>query len=77
VEGEALSLARLTVLKNSKLVDISVGGVEQGYDVSVVLLRRNGQQDMHPASERTLAEGDTLAVLGSPERISVVVHDSQ
>jgi K+/H+ antiporter YhaU regulatory subunit KhtT len=54
-----------------------VGDAEQHYDVSVVLLKRDGEQDMHPAFDRQLAPGDTLAVLGAPECINHMVHDNR
>ena len=47
-----------------------MGEVERDYDVSVVLLRRDGASDYHPAADGCLAEGDVVAVLGSPEPIS-------
>jgi voltage-gated potassium channel len=77
VEGEALSLGRLCVGKTSKLQNVDVSNIEQRYDLSVVLLKRAGEPDMHPSGERTLKEGDTLAVLGNPQKISVLVHDNQ
>lgn len=77
VEGESLSLGRLCVGKTSKLQNLDVSNIEQRYDLSVVLLKRAGEPDMHPSGERTLKEGDTLAVLGNPQKISVLVHDNQ
>lgn len=77
VEGQPLSLARLTVDAGSKLAGMQVSGVEQGYEVSVILLKHDGEADLHPAGERKLSPGDRLAVFGEPERINVLVHDSQ
>jgi Trk K+ transport system NAD-binding subunit len=77
VEGQALSLGRICIGKKSKLRGLEVSATEQKYDVSVVLLKRAGEPDMHPSGERILAEGDTLAVLGNPQRISILVHDNQ
>ncbi len=77
VEGQALSLGRIKIGKTSKLGGLSVSETEQKYDVSVVLLKRAGEPDIHPSGQRTLTEGDTLAVLGNPERISILVHDNQ
>jgi len=54
-----------------------VGEIERDYDVSVVLLRRNGASDPHPAATRAAAEGDTLAVLGEAEPIARVVVASR
>jgi Trk K+ transport system NAD-binding subunit len=77
VEGQALSLARLKVDPESCLEGKTVGQAEQEYDVSVVLLKRDGEQDMHPAFDRQLVAGDTLAVLGAPESINQIVHDNR
>ncbi|PKN90966.1 MAG: hypothetical protein CVU44_21915 [Chloroflexi bacterium HGW-Chloroflexi-6] len=77
IEGEALSLGRLKVGKVSKLNNANVARIEQKYDVSVVMLKRAGEPDLHPLGTRILNEGDTLAVLGNPQKISVLVHDNQ
>lgn len=77
VEGQAFSLGRICIGKTSRLRGLDVSATEQKYDVSVVLLKRAGEPDMHPSGERILAEGDTLAVLGNPQRISILVHDNQ
>jgi Trk K+ transport system NAD-binding subunit len=77
VEGQALSLGRLKVDPDSALKGKTVGETEQDYDVSVVLLKRDGDQDMHPAFDRRLAAGDTLAVLGAPDCINHMVHDNR
>jgi Trk K+ transport system NAD-binding subunit len=74
VEGESFSLARLDVLPATSLVGRALADVEQTYDVSVVLLRRDGESDFHPAGTRTLAGGDVIAVLGGPEQISRIVN---
>jgi voltage-gated potassium channel len=76
VEGQPFSLARLKVSPGSKLVGVSVSDVEQNYDVSVVLLRNGADTDFHPSGTRSLAANDTMAVLGAPEQINLVVHDS-
>ncbi len=41
----------------SRLAELSVGEVEREYDVSVVLLRRDGVSDYHPAGESRFAAG--------------------
>ena len=77
VEGQPLSLARLGVDSDSSLKGKTVGETEQDYGVSVVLLKRDGEQDLHPAFDRQLAPGDILAVLGAPEHINQIVHDNR
>ncbi|MCL5999187.1 MAG: TrkA family potassium uptake protein [Chloroflexi bacterium] len=69
VEGHALSLARMEVPARSSLVGMTVSELEGKFDVSVVLLRRNNQSDLHPSADRTLAARDMIAVLGEPARI--------
>jgi Trk K+ transport system NAD-binding subunit len=76
IEGESLSLAKLEVPDRSRLVGMNMADVEQEYDVSVVFLRRNGQSDFHPASVRTLAVADTIAVFGGQGQIGRLVNDS-
>ena len=74
VEGEALSLAKMTILRNSSLCQMSVARIERDFDVSVVLLRRGDEADMHPAGIRILQKEDIIAILGNPDNISSVVH---
>ncbi len=76
VEGEPLSLARVCLPKTSSLKNKSIADIEENYDVSVVLLRRGEEADMHPAGKRTLQEKDTIAILGNPDKISLLVHDN-
>jgi voltage-gated potassium channel len=77
VEGTALSLARLNLGAQSKFCGISVEALEQRYEITVVLLRRGEQPDLHPSGERILATGDALVCLGSPQNLNQVVHDNQ
>lgn len=76
VDGRPMSLASLELRRGSQLAGRSVGEIEREFDVSVVLLRRNGASDPHPAADRIAAEGDTLAVLGEAEAIGRVVRCS-
>ena len=76
VEGEPLSLARACVPETSKLVGKSVAYIEDYYDVSVVLLRRGDEADMHPAGPRIIKFEDTIAILGNPDKISQLVNDN-
>ena len=73
VDGRPFSLASLTLGRGSPLAGQLVADIERDFDVSVVLLRRDGQSDPHPAGGRAAAEGDTLAVLGEAEPIARVV----
>jgi Trk K+ transport system NAD-binding subunit len=72
IEGETLSLARLAIGPNSALTVYTVGELETRFNVSVVLLRRNGQSDLHPAAETLLLPGDSLGILGGPGELSLL-----
>jgi voltage-gated potassium channel len=75
VEGQALSLCRLDVDARSPLAGRAVGEIEQRFDLSVVLLRRDGQNDFHPAADRQVSPGDVLALLASPDRLGDLLPD--
>jgi Trk K+ transport system NAD-binding subunit len=77
VEGQQLSLARLTIPASSRLADKSVGYVEDNYHLNIILLRHDHQSEMHPTDTRPLHAGDTLAVLGGPEQLSRLMQDNQ
>lgn len=73
VEGEPFSLACFSINRTSRLVGKKVADIEQIYNVSVVLLRQDGQSDYHPAGERQLAAEDLLAIFAGPDQISHLV----
>jgi Trk K+ transport system NAD-binding subunit len=77
VEGQQLSLARLTIPASSRLADKSVCYVEDNYHLNIILLRHDHQSEMHPTDTRPLHAGDTLAVLGGPEQLSRLMQDNQ
>jgi len=77
VEGQSLSLGRLTIKENSKLHWRSVTEVQSRYDVSVVLLKKQEKTDLHPAGNQILRSGDVIAILGSPDQLNAIVHDNQ
>lgn len=77
VEGQALSLARMEVAAPSRLAGMPVSDVESNYQVSVVLLRRQGESDFHPSGERVLSAGDAIAVIGGPEQLNHLVSDNR
>ncbi|MDQ2690867.1 MAG: NAD-binding protein [Chloroflexota bacterium] len=77
IEGQQLSLARLTLANSSKLVDKTVGYVEDTYRLNIILLRHDQQSEMHPRDTCPLYVGDTLAVLGGPEQLSRLMQDNQ
>jgi Trk K+ transport system NAD-binding subunit len=77
IEGQQLSLARLTIPSSSCLANKTVGYVEDNYHLNVILIRHDHTSEMHPSDVRPLQAGDTLAVLGGPEQLSKLMQDSQ
>src|SRR5687768_7374248 len=77
IEGQQLSLARMTIPTSSSLADKTVGYVEDNYHLNIILLRHDHQSEMHPTDMRPLHAGDTLAVLGGPEQLSRLMQDNQ
>ena len=77
IEGQQLSLARLTIAPSSLLAHKTVGYVEDNYHLNIILLRRDHTSEMHPTDISPLNAGDTLAVLGGHEQLSKLMQDSQ
>jgi voltage-gated potassium channel len=77
IEGQQLSLARLTIAPTSSLAHKTVGFVEDNYHLNVILLRHDHSSEMHPSDSVLLSTGDTLAVLGGPDELSKLMQDSQ
>lgn len=77
IEGESLSLAKLKIGRKSALIGTSMSDIEQRYEVSIVLLRHDGESNFHPAGERTLAIGDTIAVLAGHKQINRLVDQNR
>jgi Trk K+ transport system NAD-binding subunit len=77
IEGQQLSLARLTIVPSSNFANKTVGYVEDNYHLNIILLRHDHQSEMHPTDTRPLHAGDTLAVLGGPEELSRLMQDNQ
>lgn len=75
IEGEALSLARLTISPQSKLVGKTVGDVEEEFSVSIILVRYDHHSDLHPKDGRQLKRNDQLAVLGKPAHLHTLLHE--
>jgi voltage-gated potassium channel len=77
IEGQQLSLARITIPPSSRLADKTVGYVEDNYHLNIILLRHGQDSEMHPTDTRPLHAGDTLAALGGPEELSRLMQDNQ
>jgi voltage-gated potassium channel len=77
VEGQQLSLARLTIAAGSGLSGQTIGRVEDNYHLNIILVRRDHQSEMHPTDGMVLRSGDTLAVLGGPASLNHLLHDNE
>ena len=77
IDGRPNSLARLCVSRHSGLIKMTLGEIEDKFNVSVVLLCRGTESDSHPSAKRRAEVGDTLAILGDPQAISNLVHENQ
>jgi Trk K+ transport system NAD-binding subunit len=76
VEGLTLSLCRLDIGSRSVLVGQTVGEIEQTYELSVVLIRRDSKSNFHPAADQRISTGDVLALLADPGQLSKLLLDS-
>jgi len=76
VEGQQLSLARLTISYHSQLDGKTVGFVEDNYHLNIVLVRYDHHSEMHPTDSMVLHSGNVLAVLGGPEPLNHLLHDN-
>jgi voltage-gated potassium channel len=77
IEGESLSLARLTVSSGCPIEGKTVGQIEDSYVVSVILVRHDGQSEFHPTDSHPVVTDDMLAILGRPDKLHQLIHDSQ
>jgi Trk K+ transport system NAD-binding subunit len=77
IEGESLSLARITVSPGCPIEGKTVGQIEDGYIVSVIVVRHDGKSDFHPTDSHPVVVDDMVAVLGRPDRLHQLIHDSQ
>jgi Trk K+ transport system NAD-binding subunit len=70
LSGRTLSLARLIVKKDADFVGFTIDTFENKYDVTVVLLERNGKADLHPHNDLNLNPGDNIALFAEPSTLS-------
>lgn len=77
IEGEALSLARITISAGCILEGKTVGYIEDNYVVSVIMLRSDSRTEFHPTDSHPVHADDIVAVLGRPDRLHQLIHDSQ
>ena len=76
VEGQLLSLARLTISKKAPFANKTIGYIEDNYHLNIVLHRKNGNSEMHPTDNTQIAPGDVIAILGGPEQLNHILHDN-
>lgn len=77
VEGQQLSLARMTINRDSTLAGRTVGFIEDNYHLNIVFVRYDHHSEMHPTDSRVVTSGDMIAVLGGPEQLSHLMHDNE
>jgi voltage-gated potassium channel len=77
IEGESLSLARIQINPGSNLENETVGGIEDGYNASIILVRHDGESNFHPTDAHPILANDIIAVLGRPDILHQLIHDSQ
>lgn len=76
IEGQLLSLARLTISKDAPFANKTIGYVEDNYHLNIVLHRHNGNSEMHPTDKTDLHAGDVIAMIGGPEQLNQILHDN-
>jgi len=77
VEGQLLSLARVTISNKAPFAVKTIGYIEDNYHLNVVLHRRDGNSEMHPTDNTRIQPGDVIAILGGPEQLNRILHDNE
>jgi Trk K+ transport system NAD-binding subunit len=62
INGRRLLMSQVAVAASSTLIGRSVSQVEHQYDLSIVLLRRGNDADLHPNNEMLLRAEDQITV---------------
>jgi voltage-gated potassium channel len=76
LEGQQLSLARLTISDGSGLAGKTVGYVEDHYRLNIIMICHDHLSEMHPTDGILINAGDTLAVLGGPDSLNDLLRDN-
>jgi Trk K+ transport system NAD-binding subunit len=74
LSGRTLSLARFVIKKSAPIANITIEEFENKYDVTVVLLERNGKADLHPHNNIRIIPGDNLAVFAEPSTLNRITR---
>ncbi len=69
LSGRTLSLARLVVSQGSPFIGMTIEVFENKFDVTVVLLERKHQADLHPHNDIVLAANDNIAIFAEPKTL--------
>jgi Trk K+ transport system NAD-binding subunit len=77
IEGQLLSLARLTIAQRSPIDGKTVGYAENHYNINIVLLRHDHTSHMPPQNTSPLRAGDVIAVLGGPDQLKRILHENE
>lgn len=64
ISGEVISIGRLEIRPGARLNGMTVGAVEESFDVSIIMAIQTGSKDFHPAPNVTLQAGMMILVLG-------------
>ena len=72
LSGRTLSLARFTIKKSTPFANLTIEEFENKYDVTIVLLERGGQADLHPHNHIRLSAGDNLAIFAEPATLNKI-----
>ncbi len=67
--GRMLHLSHFTLAEASPLLGQTIEQVEDQYDLSIVLLRRGKEADLHPANHRTLKAADQITVFADTDTL--------
>jgi Trk K+ transport system NAD-binding subunit len=77
IEGQPHILANLLIPPKSHLGGMTVQRVEEDFQISVVLLCRNGERLFHPAGQELIQAGQTVAIFGEPDHINHLIHENR
>ncbi len=69
LNNRVLNLSRFTLGKNSPLLGKRVTSVEYDLDLSIVLLKRGKEADLHPDPARTLQPNDEITVFADTQTL--------
>jgi voltage-gated potassium channel len=64
IGDEVISIARLEIRPGARLNGMTVGAVEESFDVSIIMAIQNGAKDFHPATSVGLQAGMIILALG-------------